>query len=339
MKFKVLPYIIIVLFTIFISIIRYFLIPEWTLTTHFFVFCGQFIFLTVTWILIGALSKFLDKHIPFHKQVLKRMAVQIFLSLLIIAPVFFALVYFNRENLPRYATPQFRTIIYVLFAIFVVLINFIYYQRYFFGQWQQSVLQNAELEVKTARLEKEKSLMQYHHLKNQVNPHFLFNTLTSLDGLIRSNASLASDFLQHLSKVYRYVLEHKENEVVSIEEELNFMEHYISLLTIRHKDALQISIDISAEGKEKGIVMITMQMLIDNAIKHNVLQNTSPLVINIYNEDGYLHIRNNKQLKRQIEHSNKQGLAQLQQLYGYLTERAVVIKNENDFFEVNLPLL
>ena len=84
-----------------------------------------------------------------------------------------------------------------------------------------------------------------------MNPHFLFNTLTSLDGLIRSNAPLASDFVQHLSKVYRYVLEHKENEVVSIEEELNFMEHYISLLTIRYKEALKISVDISEEGKEK----------------------------------------------------------------------------------------
>ena len=157
--------------------------------------------------------------------------------------------------------------------------------------------------------------------------------------MIRSNAPLASDFVQHLSKVYRYVLEHKENEVVSIEEELNFMEHYISLLTIRYKEALKISVDISEEGKEKGIVMVTLQMLIDNAIKHNVLQNSSPLIIEIFNADGYLHVRNNKQLKRQIEHSNKQGLAQLQQLYGYLTERAVVVKNENEFFEVNLPLL
>ena len=339
MKLKILPYIVIVLFTIFISIIRYFLIPEWTIATHFLVFCGQFIFLTLTWMLIGALSKFLDKRLPFHKQVLKRMGVQILLSLVIIAPAFFALVYFNRENLPKYATPQFRTIIYVLFSIFVILINFIYYQRYFFSQWQESVLQNAELQVKTATLEKEKSLMQYHHLKNQVNPHFLFNTLTSLDGLIRSNATLASDFVQHLSKVYRYVLEHKENEVVSIQEELNFMEHYISLLTIRYKDALSISIKISEEAKEKGIVMVTLQMLIDNAIKHNVLHVSSPLAIQIYNEDGYLHVRNNKQLKRQIEHSSKQGLAQLQQLYGYLTERAVLTKNENDFFEVNLPLL
>ena len=197
MKMKALPYIVIIIFTFFISVIRYFLIPEWNLYTHFLVFCGQYVFLTLTWIFIGALSKFLDKRIPFHKQVLKRIFVQTLLSLLIISPVFGALFYFNRDQLPRYASPQFIVIIFVLFAIFVVLINFIYYQRYFFSQWQQSVVQNAELQVQTARLEKEKSLMQYHHLKNQVNPHFLFNTLTSLDGLIRSNAPLASEFLSH----------------------------------------------------------------------------------------------------------------------------------------------
>ena len=293
MKMKALPYIVIIIFTFFISVIRYFLIPEWNLYTHFLVFCGQYVFLTLTWIFIGALSKFLDKRIPFHKQVLKRIFVQTLLSLLIISPVFGALFYFNR----------------------------------------------AELQVQTARLEKEKSLMQYHHLKNQVNPHFLFNTLTSLDGLIRSNAPLASEFVQHLSKVYRYVLEHKENEVVNIEEELNFMEHYISLLKIRHKDALEISIEISAGGKEKGIVMVTLQMLIDNAIKHNILQSASPLQIRVYDADGYLHIRNNKQLKRQIEHSSKQGLTQLRQLYGYLDDRPVHINDQADFFEVNLPLL
>lgn len=339
MKMKALPYIVIALFTIFISIIRVFLIPEWGLLTHVIVFGLQFAFLTFVWVLIGRLSRFLDKRLPFHRQVVKRIVVQILLSLLMILPIFFAIVYFNRHQLPKYATPQFQTIVYVLFTIFVVLINFIYYQRYFFSQWQHSVLENAELQVQTARLEKEKSMMQFHHLKNQVNPHFLFNTLTSLDGLIRSNAPLASDFVQHLSKVYRYVLQHKENEIVSIEEELNFMEHYISLLSIRYKSALNICVKVSQEGREKGIVMVTLQMLIDNAIKHNVLQTSTPLTIEIFDKDGYLHVRNNKQLKKQIEHSTRQGLAQLQQLYGYLTEKEVIIREPANYFEVNLPLL
>ena len=181
--------------------------------------------------------------------------------------------------------------------------------------------------------------MQYHHLKNQVNPHFLFNTLTSLDGLIKSNPSLASDFVQHLSKVYRYVLEHKENEVVTLQTELNFIQHYLSLLKIRHKEGIDVRIRISDDGMDKGIVMVTLQMLIDNAIKHNIVQPASPLAIEIFDADGYLHIRNNKQLKRQIELSSKQGLDQLRQLYKYLTDKQVVINEHDHQFEVNLPLL
>jgi LytS/YehU family sensor histidine kinase len=188
------------------------------------------------------------------------------------------------------------------------------------------VERNAELQVKAAQLEKERSLMQYHHLKNQVNPHFLFNTLTSLDGLIQTNAELASEFVRHMAKVYRYVLEHKENEVVSIQTELDFIEHYISLLKIRHGNALQIDIKVSDEGREKGIVMVTLQMLIDNAIKHNMMQETLPLVISIWDNDTCLHVRNNKQLKRAIELSSKQGLQQLEQLYNFLSKETITIK-------------
>jgi LytS/YehU family sensor histidine kinase len=220
-----------------------------------------------------------------------------------------------------------------------VLINFIFYFRYTFQQWEESVEKNAQLQVQTAQLEKERLMMQYHHLKNQVNPHFLFNTLTSLDGLIQTNAELASEFVRHLAKVYRYVLEHKENEVVSVQTELDFIEHYISLLKIRYENALQININVSEEGREKGIVMVTLQMLIDNAIKHNMIQERSPLVISIWDKNNCLHIRNNKQLKRKIELSSKQGLQQLEQLYNFLNKEAVTIKDEHDFFEVNLPLL
>lgn len=276
---------------------------------------------------------------PFGSQVGKRIGLQILFSLVIISPAFIIILLFYRKYLPPYVTPEFIAIILVLLAIFTVLINFIFYFRYTFQRWEQSVERNAELQVKAAQLEKERSLMQYHHLKNQVNPHFLFNTLTSLDGLIQTNAELASEFVRHMAKVYRYVLEHKENEVVSIQTELDFIEHYISLLKIRHGNALQIDIKVSDEGREKGIVMVTLQMLIDNAIKHNMMQETLPLVISIWDNGDCLHVRNNKQLKRAIELSSKQGLQQLEQLYNFLSKETITIKDEQDYFEVNLPLL
>jgi two-component system, LytTR family, sensor kinase len=339
MKLKMLPYVVILFFTMVISVVRYFLIPEWTIGIHLMVFCIQFIFLTFIWKLVEYLSNYLDKYVPFDKNVGKRIMLQLLLSILIIAPFFLTIIYFAKTILPPYATPQFLTLLGIIFVMFISLINFISYFKYFFIKWENSVLSNAALTVTAAELEKEKSMMRYHHLKNQVNPHFLFNTFSSLDGLVQSNPELASEFIRHMSKVYRYVLEHKENEVVSIETELNFIQHYISLLDIRYEDAIHIRVDISDAAKEKGIVMVTLQMLIDNAIKHNIVQTNMPLHIEIWDEEDYLHIHNNKQLRRQIETSNGQGLKQLKELYAYLTGKPVKINETESAFEINLPLL
>lgn len=338
-NFKYLPYVIIFKFTLAISFIRYLLIDEWTLSMHVGVFFIQLCFLVITWKLIERLSSFLDKRIPFSKDLRKRVMAQIILSLLCLAPFAFLVIYVFRDYMPNYATPQFLVMIAVLFLIIIVLVNFIYYFKYFFERWQQSVLHNAELQVKAAQLEKEKSIMQYHHLKNQVNPHFMFNAFTSLDGLIQVNPDLASDFIRHLSKVYRYVLEHKENEVVTVQTENGFIQNYISLLNIRFKDALYIHLHISKNGMEKGIVMVTMQMLIDNALKHNKLEEASPLVIKIWDNGDTLCVRNNKQLRKHIELSTRHGLQQLKQLYTYLSTVPVTVTDTEEYFEVNLPLL
>lgn len=181
--------------------------------------------------------------------------------------------------------------------------------------------------------------MQYHHLKNQVNPHFLFNAFTSLDGLIQTNPSLASEYVRHLSKVYRYVLEHKENEVVTVNTEMEFIQHYISLLNIRFGEAIKIELSVSSQAREKGIVMVTLQMLIDNAIKHNTVHLKTPLTINVWDQNGNLVVQNNKQLRKQIDHSTKHGLKQLTQLYSYLTNANVLITDEEKSFAVRIPLL
>jgi len=127
--------------------------------------------------------------------------------------------------------------------------------------------------------------------------------------------------------------------VVSLETELNFIQHYISLLEIRYQGAILIKLNISAAAKEKGIVMVTLQMLIDNAIKHNSIQSGMPLKVEIWDDGDQLHIHNNKQLRKQIETSEKQGLKQLQELYSFLTGRPVEISDHTGNFEINLPLL
>jgi len=339
MKWKYAPYIAILVFTIIVTLIRYYMIPEWSAEIHALLFFCQFIFLSGIWLMIKALSDYLDTKLPFSQNVSKRLFVQICSSLLLFAPLFILLVAAAKPYLPAFANHQFIALASVLLIVMIILLNLGLSAYYFFRQWQQSVEEKATLQVEAAEMGKDKSIMQYHHLRNQVNPHFLFNTFSSLDGLIQTNPELASEFVRHLSKVYRYVLEHKENEVVSLEAEIDFIKHYVSLLRIRYDNVLEISMDISSSAGEKGIVMVTLQMLIDNAIKHNALQAENPLKISIWDKDDYLHIHNNKQLRKQIETSNRQGLQQLKDLYAYLTKKAVIINDVEKSFEINLPLL
>lgn len=291
--------------------------------------------------MLTRINTFFNKQLPFSTGVFKRLLIQIMSSLLITSPVLFIVDYASGILFPElpFMTAQFKAVVVVLFIVVIALINFIFYGAYFFSKWKQSVEEKAALQVEAAEAEREKSLVQYQHLKNQVNPHFLFNTLTSLDGLILSDPSLASTFLRHLAKVYRYVLEHSETEIVNLEEEINFIKHYLSLLEVRYGEALSVDIRISAEAMEKGIAMVTLQMLIDNAIKHNIVHVTSPLLIRIQDENNLLSVTNNKQLRKQIDSSTKQGLQQLQQLYKYLSASPVEVHDTAGHFQVNLPLL
>lgn len=199
------------------------MIPEWSIEIHVLLFFCQFILLGGIWLMIKALSNFFDKKIPFSQNVSRRMFMQIGSSLLLFAPVFILFVVVAKPYLPDFANKQFITLASVLLMVMIILLNLGLSAYYFFRQWQQSVEEKAALLVEAAEMGKDKSMMQYHNLRNQVNPHFLFNTFTSLDGLIQTNPDLASEFVQHLSKVYRYVLEHKENEVVSLETEIDFI--------------------------------------------------------------------------------------------------------------------
>lgn len=338
-RWKFIPYILIVLFSVVVTVIRIFMITEWGMSIQLLVFILQVIYLSAIWVLIKNLSTYLDSIIPFEKNIVKRILIQVATALVLDFPIYIFLFVGNRPFGLNFLTTQFLAIISLLIFIFILFMNIGYDAFYFFKQWQTSVREKAKLQVQAAELKMDKSMMQYHHLKNQVNPHFLFNNLSSLDGLIQTNPELASDFVRHLSRVYRYVLEHKENEVVSIETEIDFIQHYISLLKLRYKEVLQIDIDISKPALEKGIVMVTMQMLIDNAIKHNSLETDAPLKISIWNEDGNLHVKNNKQLRRQIETSNKHGLQQLKDLYTYLTEHKIIVDETPESFTIILPLL
>jgi two-component system, LytTR family, sensor kinase len=341
MNIKYLAYKIFFGSSVALAVLRVFVAKSWPVQVHVLLFLIQLVLLVTSWEVCKYLNRSFENKFSFDKSVLKRLVPQVSASAIICLPLVFLVNKLIIPYLPIkvYYNAGFEAITYVLLFLILTLMNFSFYATYLFKQWQKSIEDKALLQLQAVEMEKDKSMMQYHHLKNQVNPHFLFNTFTSLDGLIQTNPDLASEFVRHLSKVYRYVLEHKENEIVSLQTETAFINNYTPLLSIRYKNALDINIDISQQAMEKGIVMVTLQMLIDNAIKHNSLQTEFPLKINIWNEGEYLYVSNNKQLRKQIETSNKKGLHQLIGLYAFLTETPVIINDMPQRFEIKLPLL
>ena len=186
---------------------------------------------------------------------------------------------------------------------------------------------------------KEQTQVKYDALRNQLNPHFLFNALTSLNSLIFENQQLASEFLQQLSKVYRYTLQNKDKDTVSLSTEIDFINNYIFLFKTRFENAIHFKIEIDKDSRDKGIVPVTIQVLIENAVKHNIVTDKSPLIISIIAKGNFLTVENTVNKKSQVEASNKQGLENLKTLYQYLSDTDVEITETDSLFRVRIPLI
>lgn len=206
-------------------------------------------------------------------------------------------------------------------------------------KYEVSQKHRAEVEKKSLLLEREKAMAKYQNLVNQLNPHFLFNSLAVLDSLIFKEQKLASKYLRQLTKVYRYLIENDDVETVSMEKELRFAQDFISLLETRYNKGIEITMKIPEHFKQKRIVPVTIQNLLENAIKHNTTDIESPLCMDISVQDDYLVVQNNLQKRPIVSTSNKKGLADFQALYSYLTDRPVTTLETKSQFIVHIPLI
>lgn len=188
-------------------------------------------------------------------------------------------------------------------------------------------------------LEREKTLVQYENLKQQLNPHFLFNSLAALSSLISSDPAVARTYLDQMSKIYRYILKNSNNELVPLSDEITFANTYINLQKTRFENGLEVNIHVDEEYDYRKIVPVTIQNMIENAIKHNIIRAGSPLVIDIMVENDYLVVKNNLQKKLMVETSNKHGLNQLRALYHYLSENPIIIDETDKYFAIKIPLV
>ena len=222
----------------------------------------------------------------------------------------------------------------------LVLIGLVLALAYLFYRYRtQQIARLHHFQIQTTRLERDKAEIQYQNLINHLNPHFLFNSLTSLNSLILTRPKEASVFLKKLSVIYRYILQNKDSELVSLQAELTFAQNYIDLQKARFGDGLHISIDVAPETLTRQIVPVTIQNLLENAIKHNSVGDDNPLEIRIFTEADTLCIMNTLQRKSFVETSNKQGLTSLKSLYRYLSQREVCITESAAHFLIAVPLL
>lgn len=205
--------------------------------------------------------------------------------------------------------------------------------------FMQAMKQNAKKEVVEQKLIAKSANAQFESLKNQLDPHFLFNSLNVLDSLIEENPKQAQQFTNSMSKIYRYVLEQKDKELVSVEEEINFAKTYCELLKTRFEDAVTFEFEISDEDKKAFVVPLSLQLLLENSIKHNFATSSKPLNIKIFAENGNLIIENNLQTRELPNKSTGVGLANIVSRYNLLTNRNVFVEKSEDFFRVKLPIL
>ena len=212
------------------------------------------------------------------------------------------------------------------------IISFFLNAAEFLRNWKQTAL-DAE------RLKKEQMASKYESLKNQVNPHFLFNSLNALTNLVYEDQDMAADFIRQLSKVYRYVLETRSKEVVSLETEMKFVDSYLFLQKIRFDEKLKVEADVV--GFEKRMIPpLALQMLLENAIKHNTIAKDEPLTIKIFVQGEMLVVENNLQIKNiPTEESSGMGLANIKARYEFLSDKLVNIEKTDQVFRVELPLL
>lgn len=184
-----------------------------------------------------------------------------------------------------------------------------------------------------------KATASFETLKNQLDPHFLFNSLNVLSSLIEENPSKAQEFTVALSKIYRYVLDQKDKNLISIEEELNFAKLYVSLLKMRFEEALIVNLPKDFEINNFKIVPLSLQLLLENAIKHNIISDKKPLQIDIFMEDNYLVVQNSFQKKQTFEKSTGIGLQNIIQRYNLVSDFKIIIEQTAKHYIVKLPLI
>ncbi|MFV8375567.1 2TM domain-containing protein [Flavobacterium sp. LB1P71] len=225
--------------------------------------------------------------------------------------------------------------VHLFYIILSLGVSTFMHARSFMANWKQA----SRKEVTEQKIIAGTASAKFESLKNQIDPHFLFNSLNVLSSLIEENPENAQRFTTSLSKIYRYVLEQKDKELVSVEEELAFAKTYMNLLKMRFENSLFYELPTSNINPEAKVVPLSLQLLLENTVKHNVVSEQRPLHIRITIEGDYLAIQNEYQKKEVLQDRQGVGLQNIINRYGIITNRKVLIEQNEKTFTVKIPIL
>ena len=202
---------------------------------------------------------------------------------------------------------------------------------FFYFIWRKAI-------VREQKLREENLKYKYQNLKSQVNPHFLFNSLNTLSEIVYEDSKIADKYIQKLSGIYRYILENEEIDLVPLNKEIEFVKHYFELQQVRDNDKILLKIDIKDADKFK-VVPVSLQILIENALKHNSRSEKLPLIIRIERNIDRIVVSNNIQRKTILESKSKTGLLNLKERVRLIIDKDLIYEEDNNQFIVKLPII
>jgi hypothetical protein len=282
------------------------------------------------------LKKLLSRRFPWEKSPTRRLAVEIVLNTLIMLPVLIGLrilisLFLLDVQFIQLTDEAITAVYYVV--LLVVAPAFTEFAIFLVNRYRTGL---AEVE----KFRKENAEFQFETLRTQVNPHFLFNSLNTLSSLVYEDREKAVLFIRHMSDVYRYVLENRSRETISLREEIVFIKAFVYLYELRFDKKLTVEININEKSLDLRIAPMTLQLLIENAVKHNVVSSRKPLKIKVYDVEGHtLTVSNNLQRKPVGLPSTSVGLKNIISRYGFLSNQSIEIVETETEYKVSLPLI
>ncbi len=245
---------------------------------------------------------------------------------------FVTLVIILGHSIDQFLNDPSATSYYIFGLVITLIVSLIFHAIFFYKALTEKKVTEQQIVAKT-------ETAKFESLKSQIDPHFLFNSLNVLTSLISENPEQAEKFTTKLSKVYRYVLEQKSKDLIELDEELQFAKTYMELLKMRFENAVTFEIPEKSSSSELKIIPLSLQLLLENTIKHNVVSEENPLTVKIEEKEGYLVVTNNFNPKTVLEKGTKVGLQNIVDRYHLLTLKKVEIIKTSGIFSVKLPLL